>query len=562
MTHEMPQDEVMAEAPVPQAGLTSWVEAQVRNTPWWLISIAFHLIVLAGMTVITFKEEVRISSTPDIIPLKAQTQRLNLPERPRDVFEPTNRGFSTADMVAKTTENDDPILPNFLEAEDSDHNENDVDKDTHTMFGDSKDFLGMNPGKTGGLGRGIGGPGTYDRMGVGDGGGSGGAHGDPFGGGSRNLRKVGLSGTPGASRASENAVKWGLWWLARHQGPSGAWSTAGFDHQCTGGKCDGPGYSEYDAGATGLSLLAFLGAGYTHLTKETYVDPVTKKTVCYGDVVRKAAKWLVENQDAEGCFGGRSGSKYMYNHAIAALAMAEAFGLTNAQVFKESSQRGIDFLCQAQNPYKAWRYTKRCDDNDTSVTGWAVMALKSGEMAGLAVPRSSFEGAKAWILEATDEAYYRTGYTAKGTGKVVVQGKNEDFDDHPALTAVGMLCRIFIDKNQKDPALDGGAKLMIADLPQYGGKKTDYYYWYYGSLALFQFDGPDGASFKAWNDAMTKALLPSQHEQRDGCSFGSWDSNVDRWGFEGGRVYATAINTLNLEVYYRYASAFGGKRGK
>ncbi len=559
MTHETQGEAVVVEAPA-GAGLTGWVEAQVRNTPWWLISIAFHLIVLAGMTVVTFKEEIRQVSTPSIIPLKAQNQRLNLPDRPTDVFEPVSRGFSTADMVAKTSENDEPILPNFLNAEDSDHNENNVNKDGHTMFGDSLDFLGMNPGTTGGLGRGEGGPGTYDRMGVGDGGGSGGAYGHPDGGGRRDLRKVGLSGAPGISRDSENAVKWGLWWLARHQGATGAWSAAGFDHQCGAGKCDGLGYAEYDAGVTGLSLLAFLGAGYTHLTKETYIDPVTKKTVRYGEVVRKAVIWLVDNQDAEGCFGGRHGAKYMYNHTVAALAMAEAYGLTNATLFKDSAQRGIDFLCQAQNPYKAWRYTKRCDDNDTSVTGWAVMALKSADMAGLAVSRTAFEGAKSWIVEATDEAYYRTGYTAKGTGKVVVQGKNEDFNDHPALTAVGMLCRIFIDHNQKDPALDGGAKLLIADLPVYGDKKTDYYYWYYGSLALFQYDGPDGASFKAWNEAMTKALLPSQREQKDGCSFGSWDVNVDRWGFEGGRVYTTAINTLNLEVYYRYASAFGGKR--
>jgi hypothetical protein len=32
---------------------------------------------------------------------------------------------------------------------------------------------------------------------------------------------------------------------------------------------------------------------------------------------------------------------------------------------------------------------------------------------------------------------------------------------------------------------------------------------------------------------------------------------VDRWGFEGGRVYATAINALTLEVYYRYGNVFG-----
>jgi hypothetical protein len=35
---------------------------------------------------------------------------------------------------------------------------------------------------------------------------------------------------------------------------------------------------------------------------------------------------------------------------------------------------------------------------------------------------------------------------------------------------------------------------------------------------------------------------------------------VDRWGFEGSRVYATAINALTLEVYYRYANVFNPKR--
>ena len=39
-------------------------------------------------------------------------------------------------------------------------------------------------------------------------------------------------------------------------------------------------------------------------------------------------------------------------------------------------------------------------------------------------------------------------------------------------------------------------------------------------------------------------------------SCGSWEP-IDRWGGEGGRVYATAINALTLEVYYRYANVFG-----
>ena len=54
--------------------------------------------------------------------------------------------------------------------------------------------------------------------------------------------------------------------------------------------------------------------------------------------------------------------------------------------------------------------------------------------------------------------------------------------------------------------------------------------------------------------------MPNQHTGKDGCRNGSWDSDVDRWGFEGSRVYATAINALTLEVYYRYANVFNPKK--
>ena len=567
MNHQMPQEqEPVAEAEVPQdGGAMRWVEEQVRNTPWWLMSIAFHLIVLAAMTVVTFKEELRVTEVPKIIPIRRTDDKVEL-TRPDDMFKSTRENYSTADMQDKINDNDEPVLIDYVDAIDGDHNEskNDDLPDNHSMHGQSKDFLSAMEGTAGGLkGRGLGGPGTNDVMGIGGGGGEAGRYGDPSWSGRVNMRKVDRGGRPsGPTKSTENAVTWGLRWLARHQSADGHWSAAGFDQCCSSGKCTDAGYSDYDSGLTGLSLLAFLGAGYTHLSKDTYVDPHTKKTICFGTVVKNGLKWLIANQDAEGCFGGRGGQKYMYNHSIAALAMTEAYGLTAAPVFKDAAQKGIDFLAAAQNPYKAWRYQKLCNQNDTSVTGWCVMALKSADLAKLNVSRNCYEGAKAWIIEVTDEAYYKVGYDAKGTGKVVVPGKNEEWDGHEALTAVGMLCRIFIDKDAKDPALEGGAKLLVADLPQCSGKKIDYYYWYYGSMALFQLDGPNGKYWAGWNEAMKTALLPSQKLRKDGCSEGSWDANVDRWGFEGGRVYSTAINVLTLEVYYRYASVIGGHRGK
>ena len=92
-----------------------------------------------------------------------------------------------------------------------------------------------------------------------------------------------------------------------------------------------------------------------------------------------------------------------------------------------------------------------------------------------------------------------TGYDRLGSGQVCLTGKNDQWADHPAMTAVGLLCRIFIDKKRGDPALAQGSKILMADLPKWDASKErptiDSYYWYYATLALFQLDGPKGPSW-------------------------------------------------------------------
>jgi hypothetical protein len=187
------------------------------------------------------------------------------------------------------------------------------------------------------------------------------------------------------------------------------------------------------------------------------------------------------------------------------------------------------------------------------------MALKSAELSNLKFPSSAFAGALAWLNEATEKnGYYRVGYTQAGTGKVFVPGKNEQFSDHASMSAVAVLSRIFIQKSQKEPALTA-VNFLAGDLPAWKTGEVDFYYWYYASLALFQYDGPKGAFWAKWNEPMKSAIVPHQRLAKDGCENGSWDPAEDRWGFEGGRVYAAAINCLTLEVYYRYAHVFGTK---
>jgi len=188
------------------------------------------------------------------------------------------------------------------------------------------------------------------------------------------------------------------------------------------------------------------------------------------------------------------------------------------------------------------------------------MALKSAELSQLSFPPTAYAGALRWLDEATETTLpRRAGYTAAGTGKVYVPGRNEEWEDHPTMTAIGMMSRIFIQKKKTDPAFVGSA-LLTSDLPSWKPGSVDFCYWYYGTLALFQLDGPGGPRWTKWNEAMKAAVVPHQKLTKHGCENGSWDPSEDRWGTEGGRVYATAINCLMLECYYIYANAFGSGR--
>jgi len=346
-----------------------------------------------------------------------------------------------------------------------------------------------------------------------------------------------------------------LRWLGRHQNPDGTWGSVDFDTRCKDSSCVGKGEQGFDEGVTSLALLAFLGAGYSQLSRDVMTDPdVPGVRVPAGEAVKKGLQALLARQDAEGCVGGR-GPKFLYNHAVATLALCEAYGMTEASILREPAKKAVDFLVAAQNRGAGWRYGVREGESDTSVTGWAVMALKSAELSNLSVPRSAYDGALAWIDQATERGPSpRVGYNQAGSGKVYIPGRNEPFADHPTMSAIGMVSHLFIKKDPRDAAL---ASSLLVDMPTWKDRQIDFYSWYYSTLALYQFDGPTGSHWKKWNEPMKSVLVPNQKLAKHGCESGSWDPSLDRWGSEGGRVYATALNTMTLEIYYRYANAIG-----
>src|SRR5258706_2165791 len=254
---EEKQEEVVVQ------GKQSWL----ANAPWWLISVGIHAVLILGATLVAIERLVAIDEGEVAVVVTAKSAPVVAEiERPRDVFE--RKGIPKEDQVAQPT--DEPAIF-FPEAKESDHNESADNEDYHQMKGDSKDFLSYIKGEAGGFrGRQPGkSPGVYDTMGVGGGGGGGGRYGGRFGG------RENLVARGGGTRATESAVLAALKWLARHQSPDGSWKGEGFCNQCSGGKCSGVGMADYDTGPTGLSLLAFLGAGHSPLSRDGFPAPAT-----------------------------------------------------------------------------------------------------------------------------------------------------------------------------------------------------------------------------------------------------------------------------------------------
>ena len=194
-----------------------------------------------------------------------------------------------------------------------------------------------------------------------------------------------------------------LRWFKRHQSPNGMWDIDGYAVNCTldGLKCE-PGKdhtgADGDAAATGYAVLAFLGSGHDHRTPNEF-----RSTVAAG------IDWLVTNQQADGSFGnGRN-----YENGICTMALAEAYAMTQDHSLREPAQRGVDMILRMQGGAKdayaggAWDY-KKPGREDSSVSGWCVMALKSANAGDLDIGQGMAR-AKTWFERTWEEANKQAG---------------------------------------------------------------------------------------------------------------------------------------------------------
>lgn len=360
-------------------------------------------------------------------------------------------------------------------------------------------------------------------------------------------RRAEMAKLHGGTEGTEKAVEMGLDFFARHQFPDGHWSLHELPDNLPN---NGEGYEDValaqmqsDTAATGLALLSYLGAGYTHLDDK------------HRAVVRRGLDWMVRNQKVDGdTFSGGTPYAWYYSHGIAAIALCEAYGMTRDPELRQPAQRSIQFILDSQHPTEGgWRYKPQAE-SDTSVSGWQLMAMKSAQMAGLEVPAGSLAQLSKWLDKAQAQGGSRYTYNPNADD---TPEQRDGLHPNLAMTAEGLLMRMYQGWRRDNPALVEGAEYLKSNLPEVGTEARplrNVYYWYYATQVMFQMQGD---YWTAWNEKMQPLLQKSQTDT--GPLAGSWHPAApvrDRWGHAGGRHYVTAMNLLMLEVYYRHLPLF------
>jgi hypothetical protein len=198
----------------------------------------------------------------------------------------------------------------------------------------------------------------------------------------------------------------------------------------------------------------------------------------------------------------------------------------------------LAFLMEAQDPGSGgWRYQPR-QGGDTCVFGWAYMALKSAELAGLEVRESVWKDAHRWLDQVS------------GGKQGGIYGYQSGEASRPAMIATGMFCRQLAKVPPTDPRMIESAMLLAGHPLE--AKAINFYYLYYGTLCLYQHQGE---TWEKWNTSMKSILLSLQHKTGD--EAGSWTPTGAGHGESMGRVIATAMATLSMEVYYRILPIYG-----
>jgi hypothetical protein len=328
----------------------------------------------------------------------------------------------------------------------------------------------------------------------------------------------------GGTAESEEAVARALAWLAGCQRRDGSWDFTDI------GKCSRPGRTQNSIAATAYALMPFLASGQTHRQGD-YREQVQAGL----QHLLRSGRRVPAGLDLRGVLNQRDDDPEpnyaYYTHGAATLVLCESWYRSGDRTLRAACEEAVRFLIASQDPVGGgWRYLPQ-QPGSTSCTAIQIMALNSARKAGLKLPDHTFRLAQTYFDNVAIDGEGRYGYE--------VQKKSWQI----SLTAMALYSRSLLGWERTDGDLAAGVKLL-----DQRGPYENLYYCYFATQVMKNWGG---AEWDRWNERMRDELVLTQ--EREGPESGSWTPR-DRASFSvaGGRLLATCLSTLTLEVYYRY----------
>jgi len=341
---------------------------------------------------------------------------------------------------------------------------------------------------------------------------------------------------PDQWRKVDASLERGIVWLATQQRADGSFASIDYAQPAV----------------TSFCLLAFMAQG-ENLTDSKYKQQLSK-----------AVDFIAAQQKPNGMIATIApntspiprvvdfhavGRPSVYNHAISALALTEAYGQCTPEQSKQLKpviERAIAATLEMQrwknkklSEVGGWRYLnpRASGDSDLSLTGWQLMFLRSAKNAGFDVPSESIDSAVEFVercfLKRKDRQVF--GYLVDDNSRCT-----------RAMAGAGILALAHAGKHGSKEAITSGEMILKNNFNEYNGgqlfkNSTEPDRYHYGVVlctqAMYHLGG------KYWSQffpPLVKTLLDNQ--QKDG----GWPAEKIDPG--NGRCYSTSLCILALSV--------------
>ena len=297
--------------------------------------------------------------------------------------------------------------------------------------------------------------------------------------------------------AAERAIEKGLLFLKQSQRVDGSWGDS------------------YHVANTAVALMGLMVPGNVP-GEGLYAENLDKGIVYLINAAKKHDGYFAD-----------STSKTFYQHSLATMALAEAWGQSKRHEVGPVLKRAVDILMRAQCRDGGWRYTPRpTTTSDLSCTAMAVQALASAKEAGILVPDYVVHRAIRCVRGYQNEKTGYFGYTIGSSGSPTLYR-----------TGSGPLCLFMLGDRRSSYLQRGLAVLMkYPDERFEHGESHFFLAHYYAIQSSYQ---AGNKMFNYWYPRISRVLLKRQRPD------GSWPSGISP-------SFSTSLSILILAVPYRY----------